>query len=102
MHLFCKSDAAPVFRGAAPFNKISGRVRWLVHEIRRLCPERKFGTRSIAMRLIRAGVQLSRASVQRILREKPPKPPTPRLLNSEQSVPHTILRPAAINRTWHL
>lgn len=93
------------FFGEAPFNRLSDAVRHVVHEIRRLCPEREFGTRSIAMAIVRAGIKLSRSSVQRILREKPPKP-NPRGAVSAKpappTVPHGILRPRAISRTWHL
>jgi len=41
--------------GAPPWNKLHEAVRWTVHEIRRLCPEREFGTRSIARHVVRAG-----------------------------------------------
>ena len=34
-----------------------------------MCPEPEFGTRSIARHLIRAGVQIGRATVQRVVRE---------------------------------
>ncbi len=94
------------FFGKAPFNKISDAGRWLVHEIRRLCPEREFGTRSIAMAIVRAGIQLSRSSVQRILREMKPAAPVqarPEAIETESEVvPHHILRPEKPNRTWHL
>ena len=94
------------FFGKAPFNKIGDAGRWLVHEIRRLCPEREFGTRSIAMAIVRAGIQLSRSSVQRILREKKPAAPTaakPAAVDNESRVtPHHILRPEKPNRTWHM
>jgi len=94
------------FFGKAPFNKIDDAARWLVHEIRRLCPEREFGTRSIAMAIVRAGIQLSRSSVQRILREKKSAAPTaakPAAVDNESRVtPHHILRPEKPNRTWHL
>ena len=36
--------------GTPPWNKLHEGVRWLVHEIRQLCPERDFGTRTIASR----------------------------------------------------
>jgi hypothetical protein len=58
------SPEAPLFTGAAPFNKLSEAATWLVHEIRALCPEPEFGTRQIAARIVRAGVKLSRSSVQ--------------------------------------
>jgi transposase InsO family protein len=94
------------FFGKAPFNRISDAGRWLVHEIRRLCPEREFGTRSIAMAIVRAGIQLSRSSVQRILREKRPAAPAPAkpaaVENEARDVPRHILRPKKPNRTWHL
>jgi transposase len=94
------------FFGRAPFNKISDAGRWLVHEIRRLCPEREFGTRSIAMAIVRAGIQLSRSSVQRILREKKcvaPAPSKPASIKDPAKVePHHILRPEKPNRTWHI
>jgi transposase-like protein len=64
-----------LFTGVTPFNKIGDAARILVRAIRELCPEREFGTRSIAMRIIRAGIQLGRSSVQRILREKKPTAP---------------------------
>ena len=94
------------FFGNAPFNKIGDAARWLVHEIRRLCPEQEFGTRSIAMVIVRAGIRLSRSSVQRILRERKPAAPAPAKPdaadNETQVVPHHILRPEKPNRTWHL
>jgi transposase InsO family protein len=78
---------------------------WAVQELRRLCAEAEFGTRSIAMQLIRSGIRVSRSSVQRILREKKPaKPPEPSEPPKEQEpvAPHSILRPAHIRRTYHL
>jgi hypothetical protein len=91
-----------LFFGAAPFNKISERVRWLVREIRRLCPEKEFGTRTIAMMIIRAGVQLSRSTVLRILRETNTRRPRPSEAPRNPVASYHILRPEAINRTWHL
>jgi hypothetical protein len=88
-----------------PVNKISEAGRWLVHQIRELCPEKNFGTRQITMHVIRAGKKLSRSTTQRILREKKPTPPpTPALprTQAEAVPPHHILRPEIINRTWHL
>ena len=58
------------------------------------------------MEIVRAGIQLSRSSVQRILREKEPAAPTvakPAAVENESRVtPHHILRPEKPNRTWHL
>ena len=39
--------------GRLPWNKIDDAVRWAVHELRRLCPEPEFGTRTIACHPIR-------------------------------------------------
>jgi len=102
---FNQSPTAPLFTGAAPFNKLSEAAQWLVHEIRALCPEPEFGTRQIAARVVRAGISLSRSSAQRILRKpKPPRPPAPAKAEqkSEPAVPYHILRPTSPNRTWHL
>ena len=56
--------------GSPPWNKLYEGVRWLVHEMRQLCPERDFGTRTIARHIMRSGIQISRASVRRILEEE--------------------------------
>jgi len=56
--------------GEPPWNRLHDAVRWTVREIRRLCPEREFGTRTIARHMLRAGIQISRASVRRILEEE--------------------------------
>jgi transposase len=64
--------------GAVVWNRIDEAVRWAAHELRRLCPEPEFGTRSIARQVLRASVQISRSTVQRMLREpKPSRPPRP-------------------------
>jgi len=42
--------------GEPPWNRLHDAVRWTVHEIRRLCPEREFGTRTIARHMLRAGI----------------------------------------------
>ncbi len=60
--------------GAPPWNRLHDGVRRLVHEIREVFPEPEFGTRTIARRLLRAGVVISRASVRRVLQEEPPNP----------------------------
>ncbi|MCZ7646130.1 MAG: DDE-type integrase/transposase/recombinase [Planctomycetota bacterium] len=92
--------------GRAPFNKLGDAARWLVHEIRSLCVEAEFGTRSIAMQLVRAGIQISRASVQRILREHKPKGPVGPAAVEVKPGPkvraHDLLRPREPNRVWHL
>ena len=91
--------------GEPPWNKLHDAVRGLVHEIRRLCPEREFGTRSIARHIIRAGIQISRTSVRRILEEPPPDREG---REAQNQVPEYIgrgtnhlLHPSKPNRVWH-
>jgi transposase InsO family protein len=93
------------FFGKAPFHKIDAAARWLVLKIRRLCPEREFGTRSIAMAITRAGIPISRSSVHRFLREEKPAAPIPtKSAAKAEDVARLGLggRPEKPNRTWHL
>ena len=88
-----------------PWNRIDDAVRWAIHELRQLCPEPEFGTRTIARHLVRAGVQISRRTVQRVLREdKPSRPPyrRPPLVPAAGVEPHHLLNPAKVNQTWQL
>ena len=88
-----------------PWNKFHDGIRWLVHEIRKLCPEREFGTRTIARHILRAGIQISRTSVRRILHEEPPEDPAkkePPALEPEISTGSHLLKPETPNRVWHL
>lgn len=91
--------------GEPPWNKLHDAVRGLVHEIRRLCPEREFGTRSIARHIIRAGIQISRTSVRRILEEERPNRHAQEACieapNSNISETGHLLRPYEPNRVWH-
>tara|TARA_R110002111_G_scaffold67833_2_gene110298 strand:+ start:3314 stop:4492 length:1179 start_codon:yes stop_codon:yes gene_type:complete len=89
--------------GSPPWNRLHEGVRQTVHEIRRLCPEKDFGTRSIARQMVRAGIQISRASVRRILEEDFVKPgrrnqlaPTPPSHNVDQ-----LLKPKHPHHVWH-
>ncbi|MEN1705225.1 MAG: DDE-type integrase/transposase/recombinase [Planctomycetota bacterium] len=93
--------------GAPPWNRLHQAVRWTVHEIRRLCPEREFGTRMIARHMIRAGIQISRTSVRRILEEDRSKPdrkraavafPTP---PSQDEALKQLLEPRSPHQVWH-
>lgn len=92
--------------GAVVWNRIDDAVRWAVHELRRLCPEPEFGTRSIARQVLRASVQISRSTVQRVLREpQPPRPSRPARPGMAQPIgtkPYHLLRPKWINRVWHV
>jgi len=91
--------------GEPPWNKLHEAVRWTVHEIRRLCPEREFGTRSIARYIVRAGIQISRASVRRILEEDMAKPCrrtgcVHRPITN--SAPAHLKRPRHPHHVWHM
>jgi putative transposase len=91
---------------AIRWNRIDDVVRWASHELRRLCPEREFGTRTLARHLVRAGVAISRSTVQRVLREeKPKRPRRPRRSPMAEAAgvePHHLLKPAHRNHIWHL
>lgn len=92
------------FVGAPPWNKLHEGVRWLVHEIRQLCPERDFGTRTIARHIMRSGIQISRASVRRILEENCPSP-THQYTGSESTRsngPNHLLHPLHAHHVWHM
>ena len=87
------------------WNRIDDAVRWAVHELRQLCPEPEMGTRTIARHLIRAGIQISRRSVQRMLRENPPHEPKksrPPMNPPVGAEPHSLLTPANRNDVWHM
>ena len=93
--------------GIPRWNLIDDAVRWAVQELRRLFPEQEFGSRTIARHLIRAGIAISRRSVQRICREenhirpgsRRQKPP---LTPPAGAVPDHLLTPETPNRVWHL
>jgi putative transposase len=96
-----------LFFGRVPWNRVSDGVRWAVHELRELCAAIEFGTRSITMHLVRNGHQISRSTVQRILREEKPSKPRASMVISEESeastvTPHSILRPIRTRYTYHL
>jgi len=94
------------FTGRLLWNRIDDAVRWAVHELRLLCPEPEFGTRSIARQVVRASIQISRSTVQRVLREaKPPRPgrpARPAMALPLGKKPYHLLRPEWINRVWHI
>ena len=95
-----------LLNGAVVWNRIDDAVRWAVHELRRLCPEPEFGTRSIARQVVRASVQISRSTVQRVLREAKPsgprRPARPAMALPVGKKPYHLLRPEWINRVWHI
>jgi len=95
-----------LLNGAVVWNRIDDSVRWAVHELRRLCPEPEFGTRSIARQVVRASVQISRSTVQRVLREakptRPSRPARPAMALPAGKKPCHLLAPKWINRVWHI
>lgn len=90
--------------GAPPWNRLHDGVRRLVHEIRETFPEPEFGTRTIARHIVRAGIQVSRTTVRRVLLEDPPAPRK----RSEQRqrrvtrAPKHVQHPTEPNQVWHL
>ena len=91
--------------GAVVWNRMDDAVRWAVHELRSLFPEKEFGTRTMGRHLLRAGIQISRSSVQRILREpetkKPPRKPKPPMEKPVGIKPRNLLTPKRPNHVWH-
>ncbi|MEM9083278.1 MAG: DDE-type integrase/transposase/recombinase [Planctomycetota bacterium] len=87
--------------GSPPWNKLHESVRWLVQEMRRLCPEPEFGTRTIARHIVRAGIQISRSSVQRMLQEQACKPRTPEPQRKTKAPP-SIQHPTEPHQVWDL
>ncbi|MEM1108874.1 MAG: integrase core domain-containing protein [Planctomycetota bacterium] len=94
--------------GQAPWNQIEDIVKWATHELRRLCPEPEFGTRTIARHLVRSSIKVSRSWVQQHLRQpkptpiNPKRPNRPALVPPEGREPDRLLAPESINETWHL
>jgi putative transposase len=98
----CRSS---LLAGAISWNRIDDAVRWAAHELRRLCPEPEFGTRTIARHLIRAGIAISRSTVQRVQREeKPtqPRPARPEMAQPAGEEPRHLLAPTGVNHVWHM
>jgi len=87
------------------WNRIDDAVRWASQELRRLCPEPEFGTRTMARHLLRAGIQISRSTVQRVLREpetkKPPRKPRPATERPAGVRPDRLMKPKRANHVWH-
>jgi transposase InsO family protein len=95
-----------LLNGAVVRNRIDDAVRWAIHELWRLCPEPEFGTRSIARQVLRASIQISRSTVQRVLREpkptRPHRPARPAMALPLGKKPCHLLTPKWINRVWHI
>ncbi|GAB4520877.1 MAG: hypothetical protein Tsb0013_24350 [Phycisphaerales bacterium] len=88
--------------GAPPWNKLHQSVRWLVKEIRTLCPEPEFGSRTIVRHIVRAGVAISRSSVRRILQEERGERPTPTHRERFTEAPNHLQHPTQPHEVWHL
>jgi transposase InsO family protein/transposase-like protein len=88
--------------GAPPWNKLHQSVRWLVKEIRTLCPEPEFGSRTIVRHIVRAGVAISRSSVRRILQEETANRPTPTRRERVTEAPNHLQHPMQPHQVWHL
>ena len=92
--------------GIVVWNRIDDTVRWTVRELRRLCPQPELGTRTIARLIVRAGLAISRTTVQRVLRE--PQPSRPACRKREPMPPPAgveprhLLRPKHPNHVWHI
>jgi transposase len=80
-----EGDAAKLFT-APVWNRLHDAIRWTTQEIRRICPEPEVGTRTIAAMIVRKGIQISRSSVQRILRGTTPTAPKPPMLPPTDSL----------------
>lgn len=95
-----------LFTDAIHWNRIDDAMRWTACQLRQLCPEPEFGTRSIARHLVRAGLAISRSTVQRVLREPPVNPPPrrrrPPMAKPVNVIPHDLLLPTRPNQVWHL
>jgi transposase len=78
-----------------PWNKLSDAVRWTVHKLKQINPA--LGTRKIGLEIVRAGIEISRASVQRILREEEPKKDKPTKNNVEAAKANCIKSHAIVS-----
>ena len=70
-----------------------------------MCPEREFGSRTIARHILRAGIRISRTTVRRILTEPPPTKPSRRRSDLDDFTTlraSHLMNPTKPNRVWHL
>lgn len=89
--------------GGPPWNRLHDGVRWLIQEIRQVFPEPEFGTRTIARYILRAGIQVSRTTIRRVLQEQTPKPAKQATESTRvtEAPPH-VQHPRSPNHVWHL
>lgn len=105
MRLWARREDPGVFFGKPAWNRLSDAVRDLIHDCRLQFVDVEIGTRTLAAQIRKAGVALSRATVQRVLREKPPGKPAPIAAKQPKEKPvkpFHILRPTCTNRVWHV
>jgi transposase InsO family protein len=88
--------------GGPPWNRLHDGVRRLVHEICAAFPEPEFGTRTIARHIMRAGIGISRSSVNRVLQEDPPKPAKHYQDMRVTTAPGHVRHPTNPNQVWHM
>ena len=77
----------------------------MVHQYRDVCGHLEWGSRTIAHKIAQLGLEISRSTVQRILREDKPKRPTRSRATADGSGAKAtahILCPKKRNRTWHV
>jgi len=102
-----REGGAESLLGKPAWNKFDDAVRWLVHELREMCPEAEFGIRGIAAMIVRHGIEISKSTVQRVLKEPKTDKPAPTTPDeSEESeevrIPDNLLTPGRVNRVWHV
>ncbi|MBI1373850.1 MAG: DDE-type integrase/transposase/recombinase [Phycisphaera sp.] len=94
--------------GKPAWNRFDDGVRWLVHQIRELCPEAELGIRGIAAAIVRHGIAISKSTVQRVLKEQRTDKPTRTTPGDDADesevvrIPDNLLTPGRINRVWHI
>ncbi|MFK7759977.1 MAG: hypothetical protein AB8C13_08525 [Phycisphaerales bacterium] len=98
-----KKGRADQLLDSQPWNRLHEGVQRTVDGIRRLCPEMDFGLRSIARQMVRAGNQINRASVRRILEEDFVEPRRGSRAASTPPTHHAnhLLKPNRPHHVWH-
>ncbi|MFH1748332.1 MAG: DDE-type integrase/transposase/recombinase [Planctomycetota bacterium] len=80
-----------------PINRLPDAARYVAARMKVLCPS--LGTKKLAQILTHAGLAISKASVGRILKNPPPRPPCPRTPQTEATRTVTAKRP---NHVWNV
>lgn len=108
LRIFHEGDDATrvdLFFGKPPWNKLADAVHDLIRACRIEFPEPKIGLRTLVAQIVRAGAAVSRSTARRALKS-PPQNVSPASAATKADDPpavpaHHILKPTAINRTWH-